>query len=207
MSFIDLHWLDTIFLLLGLYFIIRGCFRGLIGELITLIGFISSAYISFKYSGEIAKTLGKIGDLNTIVAQIITIFLIWAGITLIVIILKKVFACLVEAVSLGALDKLLGICSGLCKLTISVYVFLIIGLLLTPLISPVWMTESSCLRYAGRHWPYVRKKIIQMDFFPQAYELPNGTLEQILRPYRTGNEMPEGLKNETTKNRNNKMVI
>ncbi|MEG2183872.1 MAG: CvpA family protein, partial [Cloacibacillus sp.] len=55
------YW-DLFILILGCYFIIRGCCRGFVGEVITLAGFLASFYLSFHYcgamSGIIAHSMG-----------------------------------------------------------------------------------------------------------------------------------------------------
>ena len=47
MTLFGLGFLDIFFIVLALYFIVRGMFRGFLGELITLAGFAASFYLSF----------------------------------------------------------------------------------------------------------------------------------------------------------------
>ena len=99
---------------------------------------------------------------------------------------------LLSAISLSGIDRLLGIFSGLLKTFVAVYVVLIGGLLLAPVVEPTWMTESDVIRYAGRQWPEVKQILVDFNLLPNAESLPDGTLEQILRPYRNGESGPEG---------------
>ncbi|MDD4160770.1 MAG: CvpA family protein, partial [Synergistaceae bacterium] len=99
---------------------------------------------------------------------------------------------ILSAISLSGIDRLLGIFSGLLKSFIAVYVVLIGGLLLAPVLEPTWMTESDIIRYAGRQWPEVKQILVDFKVLPNAEDLPEGTLEQILRPYRKGESGPEG---------------
>lgn len=190
MSFIDLNWVDIVFMILGLYFIIRGCFRGLTGEIITLAGFIVSLYASFHYSGRISEYVVAWTGVNQTLAQVIAIFVIWIALTFVTVTVKKILSTILSAVSLGGVDKLLGFVSGCCKLVLSIYVVLIIGVLAQPLIAPTWMSKSVCLKYAGRYWPVVRQTIIDTQLLPQAQDLPDSTLDEILAPYRTDRESP-----------------
>ncbi len=50
---------------------------------------------------------------------------------------------LLSAVSLSGFDRLLGIFSGLLKTFLAVYVVLIGGLLLAPVVEPTWMTKAT----------------------------------------------------------------
>ena len=54
------------------------------------------------------------------------------------------------------------------------------------------MSDSDVLRYAGRSWPQFRSALIGLGLVPQDTSLPDGTLEEILRPYRDGGEWPDG---------------
>ena len=177
MDFAGWHVLDIFFVILGCYFVVRGCFRGFVGEVLTLCGFFCSFYVSFKFSGRIAETIASSAGLNRSVAQILAIISVWLVMSIVVAVLRQMTK---------------GLLSGLLKTTVIIYVFLVAGLLLAPVVNPTWMTNSDLLRYAGRQWPDVRKMLISYEILPEVSGLPSGTLEQILRPYRTGSESPRG---------------
>ncbi len=190
MDFAGWHVLDIFFIILGCYFVVRGCFRGFVGEMLTLCGFFLSFYVSFKFSGRVASAISDAAGFNHAVSQIAAIISIWLVIAIIVAILRHAMRGILSAISLGGMDTLLGIVSGLLKTVVAVYVFLVAGLLLAPVVNPTWMTDSDLLRYAGRRWPGVREMLIDFEILPEVKGLPGGTLEQILRPYRTGSEDP-----------------
>ncbi len=192
--FAEWHMLDIFFLILACYFVIKGCFRGFVGEILTLVGFLVSIYVSFKFSGTIGNMLERSTGINIYLAQFVSILLVWFVITLLAALLRKTLKSVISVVNMGGMDKLLGVFSGLLKSVIVVYIVLIFGFLLSPITKPTWMTSSDVLRYSGRHWPSVRQILIDYNFFPQASNLPDGTLEQIVRPYRTGVGSPK--KNE-----------
>lgn len=184
------HVLDIVLAILCFYFIVRGCMRGFVGEIITLIGFGCSFYCSFKFSGYIAPFFADLFGINESVSRIASVIVIWLVIALLVAIIRKLLKSLLSLMSLGAVDTLLGIVSGFLKTVVVVYSIIIVGLLLSPIFSPIWMTKSDILRYAGRNWPAVRAQLVNHNIIRAASDLPDGTLEQILRPYRTGAESP-----------------
>lgn len=186
------YLLDIFFIILGCYFVIRGCFRGFVGEVITLVGFFCAFYLSFKISAGFGDLISGFTGINPSASQLIAILLVWLTVTILAAVIRGVTKSLISAVSLGSFDRLLGIFSGLLKTIILVYVVLVGGLLFAPVVSPTWMTESDIIRYAGRQWPEVRKILIDFDLLPNAQNLPDGTLEEILRPYRNGESGPEG---------------
>ena len=192
MSLSGWNYWDIFFIILGCYFIIRGSFRGFVGEVITLVDFLASFYLSFHYSGGIGRFLSVTMGLNAYMAQAAAAVLIWLSVTLIAAMLRMILKSLIGAASLGGIDKLLGLFSGVIKSVIVVYVVITGGLLLAPVVTPTWMSQSDILRYAGRSWPQFRAMFIDLNLLPEGTTLPDGTLEQILRPYRTGGGGPEG---------------
>ena len=192
MSLSGWNYWDIFFIILGCYFIIRDSFRGFVGEVITLVGFLASFYLSFHYSGGIGRFLSVTMGLNAYMAQAAAAVLIWLSVTLIAAMLRMILKSLIGAASLGGIDKLLGLFSGVIKSVIVVYVVITGGLLLAPVVTPTWMSQSDILRYAGRSWPQFRAMFIDLNLLPEGTTLPDGTLEQILRPYRTGGGGPEG---------------
>ena len=192
MNLVGWHLIDIFFILLGCYFVIRGCFRGFVGEVLTLVGFFLSIYVSFKFSGKFGDVIGAFTGINESVSQLAAIILVWLVISIIVAVIRTIVKSLLSAISLSGIDRLLGIFSGLLKTFVAVYVVLIGGLLLAPVVEPTWMTESDVIRYAGRQWPEVKQILVDFNLLPNAESLPDGTLEQILRPYRNGESGPEG---------------
>jgi uncharacterized membrane protein required for colicin V production len=192
LNLVGWHLIDIFFILLGCYFVIRGCFRGFVGEVLTLVGFFISIYVSFKFSGKFGYVISAFTGINESVSQLAAIILVWVFISIIVAVIRTMVKSLLSAISLSGIDRLLGIFSGLLKTFVAVYVVLIGGLLLAPVVEPTWMTESDVIRYAGRQWPEVKQILVDFNLLPNAESLPDGTLEQILRPYRNGESGPEG---------------
>jgi uncharacterized membrane protein required for colicin V production len=192
LNLVGWHLIDIFFILLGCYFVIRGCFRGFVGEVLTLVGFFLSIYVSFKFSGKFGYFISAFTGINESVSQLAAIILVWVFISIIVAVIRTIVKSLLSAISLSGIDRLLGIFSGLLKTFVAVYVVLIGGLLLAPVVEPTWMTESDVIRYAGRQWPEVKQILVDFNLLPNAESLPDGTLEQILRPYRNGESGPEG---------------
>ncbi len=192
MSLSGWNYWDIFFIILGCYFIIRGSFRGFVGEVMTLAGFLASFYLSFHYSRCIGRLLAVTMGLNDYIAQAAAAVLIWLLVTFAAAVLRMIMKSLIGAARLGGVDMLLGLFSGVLKSVIVVYVVITGGLLLSPVVSPTWMSHSDILRYAGRSWPQFRAMFIDLDLLPEGTTLPEGTLEEILRPYRRGGGGPDG---------------
>lgn len=185
--------LDMFFLALGCYFFIQGMFRGLIGEVLSLGGLLFSVYVGFKHYGILSTIISSVFGINKEIAQVISVVAVWLAVTVAFSILRRVLKKGVELASLGALDRVLGIFCGALKTMIVIYVVLIGGILMSPVVKPTWMSESSALILAGRNWPQVRSFMIDLKMLPRDSTLPKGTLEQMLRPYRRGIGAPGSL--------------
>ena len=184
------HALDIFFALLAVYFIVRGCMRGFVGEMISLAGFVLAFLFAFRYSMPVSALYQRCAGINNCVSQLLAVASIWLLVTLVTALVRALLKRILSAVKLGGLDTLLGVCSGALKFAVTVYGVIILGFLLIPVCSPVWMTDSEVLRYAGRHWPAVRNFIAEHELVAHADMLPRDTLEQTLRPYRTGTKAP-----------------
>lgn len=195
--FMSWHMLDIFFLLLGCYFIIRGVFRGFAGEILSFGGLIVSVYIGFRHYEALGGLLGSAAGLGKEVAQVLAVILVWLVISILFGVLRRVLKKILDFASLGGIDRIFGILIGFLKTVIVVYMVIIGGLLLAPVVEPTWMAGSDALIYAGRKWPEVRQLLISCKVLPERAGLPGGTLEQILRPYRRGIGAPSGYQVRT----------
>lgn len=184
------HLLDIFFMLVGCYFVIRGAFRGFIGEALSLGGLIFSVYVGFKYSDSLGNILGSAAGLNKGAAQVLAVILVWLVMSILFSLLQKILRKILDIASLGGVDRILGIFCGALKTIVVIYAVLIGGLLLAPVAEPTWMSHSDTLVFAGRKWPEVRRLLIGVNVLPRMTELPGGTLEQILGGYRRGLSVP-----------------
>lgn len=197
MSFLGWSWWDIFFAVLGCYFVVRGVFRGFVGEVITLAGFLAAFYLSFHYSGAFGRFLEITAGLNPYVAQAVAGVVIWLSVTMLAAVLRMIMKGLIGVASLGGLDKILGLFSGVLKTAVLIFAVMTAGILLAPVANPAWMSDSSVLRYAGRCWPQFRNMLIGLGLVPEGTTLPDGTLEEILREYRMGTGSPYGYDYES----------
>lgn len=192
MSVAGFSYWDIFFAVLGLYFVVRGLFRGFVGEVVSLAGFIAAFYFSFHYSKGFGGFIESAAGVNPYVAQAVAGVVIWLSVSMLASVVRMVLKSVIRAVSLGGLDKLLGLFSGVLKTVVVIFAIMTAGILLAPVANPTWMSDSDVLRCAGRSWPQFRSMLIGLGLLPDDTALPDGTLEEILRPYRSGGEWPEG---------------
>ncbi len=179
---------DIFFAILALYFIVRGLFRGFVGEVVALAGFLASFYFSFQYSGALGRFIAETTGINGYAAQAVAGVVIWLSISMLAAVARMVLKSVIRAVSLGGIDKLLGLFSGAMKTLLAVFAIMTAGILLAPVANPAWMSDSEVLRCAGGYWPGFRAALIGLRIVPSDTSLPDGTLDEILRSYREDGE-------------------
>lgn len=173
-------------MLLGCYFVIKGAFRGFVGEILSFGGLILTVWVGFRYADTVGVLLRSATGLNREFAQVLAVVVVWLVISIIFALIRRLMAQVIEFTSMGGIDRILGAFTGVLKTVIVIYIVLIGGLLLAPVVEPTWMAQSDVLVYSGRKWPEVRQLLIDVGALPRLTEIPDGTLERILRPYRRG---------------------
>lgn len=121
-----MNYIDIIILLFLLFGAFRGFSKGLVIEVATLTGLILGVYISIRYS---SYTEGILRDFMNITSEYISYIALAVTFIVVVVgvyILGKLLTKLVDIISLGLVNKLLGTLFGIVKYFIIVCVLLMI---------------------------------------------------------------------------------
>lgn len=121
-----MNYIDIIILLFLLFGAFRGFSKGLVIEVATLAGLILGVYISIRYS---SYTEGILRDFMNITSEYISYIALAVTFIVVVVgvyILGKLLTKLVDIISLGLVNKLLGTLFGIVKYFIIVCVLLMI---------------------------------------------------------------------------------
>ena len=121
-----MNYIDIVILLFLLYGAFRGFSKGLIIEVATLAGLILGVFIAIRYS---PFTEGILKDFLNITSRYLSYIALAVTFLLVVIavyLLGKMLTRLVDIISLGLVNKLLGTLLGIAKYFIMVYVLLMI---------------------------------------------------------------------------------
>ena len=121
-----MNYIDIVILLFLLYGAFRGFSKGLIIEVATLAGLILGVFIAIRYS---PFTEGILKDFLNITSRYLSYIALAVAFLLVVIVvylLGKMLTRLVDIISLGLVNKLLGTLLGIAKYFIMVCVLLMI---------------------------------------------------------------------------------
>ena len=118
-----MNYIDVVILLFLLYGAFRGFSKGLIIEVATLAGLILGVFIAIRYS---PFTEGILKDFTSRYLSYIALAVTFLLVVIVVYLLGKMLTRLVDIISLGLVNKLLGTLLGIAKYFIMVCVLLMI---------------------------------------------------------------------------------
>lgn len=107
--------LDIILLVCFIPSIVTGIRKGFIEQLVNLAAIIVSAWAAFKFSSLLADWMGTFLTINPKVVQIIAFIVIIVVVAWLLILLGRLISSTAKALSLGWLDRLLGLLFSVFK--------------------------------------------------------------------------------------------
>lgn len=122
-----MNYIDIIFLLPLLYGAYKGFSKGLIIEVATLAGLLLGVYIAVRYSGYTEAFLHDFFNITSKYLSYIALGITFLLVMIVVTLLGKMLTKLIDMVSLGLVNKLLGTVLGAAKY----FIILCIALLIT----------------------------------------------------------------------------
>ncbi len=121
-----MNYIDIIILLFLLYGAFRGFSKGLIIEVATLAGLILGVFIAIRYSPFTEGILKDFLNITSRYLSYIALAVTFLLVVIVVYLLGKMLTRLVDIISLGLVNKLLGTLLGIAKYFIMVCVLLMI---------------------------------------------------------------------------------
>ena len=112
---------DILLLLIALFFVIKGFFRGFISEFMSMAALIAGLAAALIFQGQVAalfKDMIKNGTFRTLVA----FFILFIGTYILVKLVELMLHNTIEAIRMNSLDRLLGIVWGLFETSIIILV-------------------------------------------------------------------------------------
>ena len=105
---------DISIILILIYGLVRGVFRGLVRELSSIVGVLGGFYAAYTYYPHVAKSLSPWIS-NPSYLNILSYLLIFSGVVLVVGILAVIIKYLLNIAYLGWVDRICGALFGLVK--------------------------------------------------------------------------------------------
>jgi membrane protein required for colicin V production len=106
---IDLFILGTLLICLVL-----GFWKGFIRSLSALVGLVLGVAAALKYHAVVGSYLGKISSLDPLISTILSMILIFIGVQVVFVLIRRLLDALIDLTRLGWLDRVLGGAMGIC---------------------------------------------------------------------------------------------
>ncbi len=120
------NYIDIIVLLFLLWGAYRGFSKGLIIEVATLLGLVFGVYVAIKYSSYTEDILVDFLNISSRYISYIALAVTFVLVAIVVYIIGKLLTKLIDIISLGLINKLLGTILGVAKYFVVVCVLLMI---------------------------------------------------------------------------------
>jgi uncharacterized membrane protein required for colicin V production len=172
---------DIILTVIGGFFLIRGLFRGITGEVFSLAVSIGGFYCSLTFYAPFAGYLTEKLGTPHLAATAVSMAAIFLAVFLCCSLLDKIIKKILSVTQLSWMDKICGGVSGLLKLYVITLFVLVAGMIVSPLTGDAWIMKSKILIAASRTWPVVYPLLDSLGVLPDLAELQKEAKEYIER--------------------------
>lgn len=146
---------DIALLAIGCFFIVKGLFKGLSGEVMSLAAVIGGFYCSLRWREPISDVISNTFGISGTGASIIAMLAVFLCVYIVCAVIRRLLRRVIKVTSLTWLDKALGAAAGLLKIYVVCVAVLIVGMLIAPVAGTSWFESSSVLSATASTWPYV----------------------------------------------------
>ena len=162
--------IDMTFLFITVSLALRGLFRGLSGEVLSLAGTLGGLYLAFARADVVAGFVRSHFDITENVAYGVGLVAVFVAVNLAAALLCRLVGAFLKATHLSLLDRLLGLGAGALKGIASLLVVYGGLLMAGPLVPPQWSEGSRSLSFAAQIWPrlipYLHENGLAFDSIP-----------------------------------------
>lgn len=116
-----MNFADIIFLLIALFFVIKGFFRGFISEFMSMAALILGLIAALMFQPAVSSLLKDMIKSDTF-RPIAAFFLLFIGTYIIVKLIEMMLHNVIEAIKMNSLDRLLGIVWGLLETSVIILI-------------------------------------------------------------------------------------
>jgi membrane protein required for colicin V production len=136
----SLQWMDIFILSVIGVSSILGLFRGLVREVVSLVGWVVAGWVAFKFAGPVGEHFGSVVSVPSLRMALAFIALL-VGVLLLFGIFNFALGKLIDSTGLTGTDRMLGVLFGIAR-GIAIVVVLVILAGLTPLPKDPWWRQS-----------------------------------------------------------------
>ncbi|MDR1472397.1 MAG: CvpA family protein [Synergistaceae bacterium] len=177
---------DLALLVAGSYFVIRGLFRGISGELLSLLSVAGGFFCALRYYKAIAGVLTSNFDAAPLFAAAFSMLGIFGLVFFICSIVDGTLKKILGNANLTWADKLCGALAGFAKIYIIAMMVLVSGMILAPIAGDAWVRDSRALVLAARTWGLAYPLLDRAGLIPDIEEIQREARDYILQQAAIG---------------------
>lgn len=175
------HYIDIFLLGLGAYFVIRGLFKGLSGEVVSLFAVIGGFWGALKFHGPVGEIISRVTGLAPMPSSAAAMALIFIAVNLVCLAMRIALKKAIDGTSLTWLDKALGAAAGLLKIYLVSLAVLMAAMVSAPLVGDQWVQDSRMLVTTAKSWQYVQPVLDGMGLLPDLSKAQDSARGFMLR--------------------------
>jgi membrane protein required for colicin V production len=170
---------DVALLIAGVFFIARGLWRGLTGELYSLLLIIGGSWCALRFYAAPAQIISERFGLPYLAASAVSMLVIFFVILIICMIADKVAKKILRTADLSWADKILGGFAGFIKLYALTLILLVAGIILSPVTGDSWIRNSEVMTLTARTWPIAYPLLDKLGILPDVDKIKSDAAEYI----------------------------
>ncbi|GHV54357.1 hypothetical protein FACS1894216_14210 [Synergistales bacterium] len=170
---------DVALLIAGVFFIARGLWRGLTGELYSLLIIIGGSWCSLRFYAVPAQIISESFGLPYLVASAASMLVIFFVILIICMIVDRVVKKILREADLSWADKMLGGFAGFIKLYALTLVLLVAGMILSPVTGDDWIKNSEVMTLTAGTWPVAYPLLDKLGILPDVNKIKSDAVEYM----------------------------
>jgi len=165
--------IDLVVFFLLVVLCVKGAFRGLSGEIFSILGTVGGIILAWKFTRPISETILSKTSLHPAFVFIATMVLLYISVAILAALVCKGVKKIIRFTNLSMLDRTLGVAAGVLKtVAIVLFIYIVSGSFSTFLPSQ-WFSDSVTIKVGAYLWPGVESFLVQMHIWDPEMFIPS----------------------------------
>ncbi len=163
---------DLVFLFLFVTFSIRGAFKGLSGEVFSLLGSIGGVMLAWKFTQPVSEMILSRSSFHPGVVSVVVMVLLYIFASVLAALMCKAVKALIRFTQLSIIDRVLGVAAGGLKTLVIILFIYLVSISFSSLIPTEWISDSLTIKLGSSLWPTVEDFLIQANLLHSRFQSP-----------------------------------
>lgn len=165
--------IDLIVLFLLVIFCIKGAFRGLSGEIFSILGTVGGIVFAWKFTRPLSEAVLLRTSFHRTVVFIGVMLLLYIAVVLLAALVCKAVKKIIRFTNLSMLDRFLGVAAGVLKTAVIVLFIYVVSGSFSSFLPDEWFNGSVTIKVGAYLWPSVEPFLVQMHLWGSGVFAPS----------------------------------